>query len=544
MAALAKLVPIVGWLPGYRRAWLSVDLLAGLSVAALVVPEGMAYAQLAGMPPQTAFSITPVALLLYAVFGTSRQLVIADSATVAVLSAAAVGALAATGSAEFIALTGALAIVTGLVMALAGVLRLGRFSQFFSESVLTGFVTGLALVIAVKQVPKVLGIEGGGQGFFDRVWLIVRHLGDTHLATLAVGAGCVALMLVVERFLPRVPVALIAVVAGIAVSALLGLDGNGVDVVGELPSGLTTPAVPDVSFEDLVTLAGSAAGLALVTFAEAIGPARSLARKHGNTIDPDAELRALGAANIGAGFFRGYPVGASLSKSAANDLAGARSAVSLLTAAVVTAVVALVLTGLFAPLPEAVLGGIVLVAVSRMVKVRQLRRLWRLRRTDFVLAAVALLGVLVLDVLPGLAVAVLVSVVAVIYRAARAGISTLGRGSDGTGLVADGSPVPGVLVVRPDGPVFFANAVAVHEAVIALLGGARTVVIDLESTTDLDVPAADMLSDLHADLSGRGVELRLARAHREVRALLAETGFTDRIGADHLHTTTEAALIR
>lgn len=537
-------LPSARWLRGYRGPW-SVDVLAGLTVVALVVPEGMAYAQVAGMPPQTAFYAAPIALLLYALLGTSRQLVVSLSGTVAVLSAATVGALATQGTAEFAALTAALAILTGLVALVAGVLRLGRFSQFFSESVLTGFVTGLALVIAVKQVPKILGVDGGGDGFFDRVWTILTQLGRTHPLTLLVGVFAIAVIVGIGRFAPKVPASLAALVTGILVSAVFSLSDNDVDVVGDLPSGLAPPAVPDVSFGDLAGLAAGAVGLALVTFAEAIGVARSLANKHGYEVDADAELRAIGAANVGAGFFQGLPTGSSLSNSAANDAAGARTPVSLMVAAVLTALVALFLTGLFTPLPEATLGGIVVMAVARMIKARELARLWRTRRADFLLGAVALLGVLVFDVLPGLAIAVVCSAFVVIYRAANARPAALGR--DGQDLVdvernPGASVVPGVLVVRPNAPVFFANAVSLRDWVVGRLDGQHAVVLDLEATTDLDVPAADMLRALRTDLGHRHVELRLARVHHDVRTMLDRAGVLAALGADHVHPSTREAI--
>ncbi|OLF08374.1 hypothetical protein BLA60_23435 [Actinophytocola xinjiangensis] len=539
-------LPAAGWLRGYRGPW-SVDVLAGLTVVALVVPEGMAYAQVAGMPPQTAFYAAPIALLLYALLGTSRQLVVSLSGTVAVLSAATVGALAAQGGAEFAALTAALAILTGLVALAAGILRLGRFSQFFSESVLTGFVTGLALVIAVKQVPKILGIDGGGDGFFDRVWTILRQLGQIRPLTLLVGLFAIAVIVVIGRFWPKVPASLAALVTGIGVSAVFTLSDNDVDVVGDLPSGLAPPALPDVSFGDLAGLAAGAVGLALVTFAEAIGVARSLANKHGYEVDADAELRALGAANIGAGLFQGLPTGSSLSNSAANDAAGARTPVSLIVAAVLTALVALFLTGLFTPLPEATLGGIVVMAVARMIKARELARLWRVRRADFLLGVVALLGVLVFDVLPGLAIAVVCSAFVVIYRAANARPAALGREKGGPDLVdvgqnPDAHAFSGVLVVRPNAPVFFANAVSLRDWVVGRLGDQHAVVLDLEATTDLDVPAADMIRELRADLGRRHVALRLARVHHGVREMLSRAGVMDVVGADHVHGSTREAI--
>ena len=350
-------------MPGYQRSWLRLDVIAGLTVCAILVPEGMAYAELAGMPPETAFYAAPIALLAYAVLGSSRQLVVAVSSAIAIMSAATISGLAAAGSVEYAALTAALAILAGLVSIAAGFLKLGRIAQFFSESVLLGFVFGLALLITIKQIPKLLGIEAHGESALDLVRDMIPHLRETDLLTLAVGLAGIAGMIVLERRLPRVPAALVVLLASIAVSVALGLEARGVHVVGELPAGLRGPTLPGVGLEALPLLLLGAVGIALVAFAEAIGPANEFAREHGGKIDPNRELIAIGAANTGAGLFTGFPIGSSLSKSAANDRAGARTPASLVTAAAATALVALFLTPLFEPLPEATLGAIVIVAV-------------------------------------------------------------------------------------------------------------------------------------------------------------------------------------
>lgn len=547
----ARSIPIVGWLPGYRRAWLRGDVLAGLTVVALLVPEGMAYAQLAGMPPQAAFYAAPVGLVLYAVLGTSRQLVVAVSATVAVMSAATVGAVAEPATAEFFALTAMLAILAGAVSVVFGVLRLGRLTQFFSESVLTGFVFGLALVIAIKQVPKIFGIEALGEDFFERLWEIVVQLPDTHLPTLLVGGATLIVMIVLERRYKRVPAALLALVFGILASTLLDLESVGVEVVGDIPAGLAAPGIPDVALSDLLVLLPGAFGIALVSFAEAVGPARTFARKHGYPIDPDKELIGLGGANLGAGLFQGFPIGSSLSKSAANDAAGASSQMSALVAAAATVLVALFLTPLFRSLPEATLGAIVVVAISGMMRVRELRRLLHVRRGDFVFALVALLGVLVLDILPGLLCAVILSLSSLVYRESRPALSVLGRASGSEELVdvarEPGSiGIPGLLVVRPNEQLFFANADPVRAGILSLLDGheppVRTVVLDLELSDDVDVPSTDALTELYEELDQRGVTLVLSRVHGPVRERLDRSGLIQRIGEEHIYRRTISAV--
>src|SRR5512139_3614959 len=407
--SLASYLPIIAWLPAYQRVWLRTDLIAGLTIVALLIPEGMAYAQLAGVPPEAAFYAAPIGLLLFAVFGTSRQLVVAVSSAIATMSFATISLLAIPNTSEFIVMTAALAILTGLICVLFGLLKLGRVAQFFSESVMVGFISGLGLLIIVKQLPKIFGIEGGHGNVWQRLYDFVIHLPETHLPTLVVGLVCLALMILLELYLPRIPAALVALIVGIVLSIVFEVEGLGVAVVGELPSGLTAPKWPAINLEGWWLLLPGALGLALVCFAEAIGPSRAFAAAHKYEIDPNQEWIGVGASNIGAGLFQGFPIGASLSKSAANNQAGAHSQMSGVIAAVVTALVALFLTQFFYPLPETTLGVIVIVAVSHMVKVKQMRHLYRVRREDFVLAVIALLGVVTVEILQGLLFAVIVS---------------------------------------------------------------------------------------------------------------------------------------
>ena len=546
--------PIRGWISTYDRGWLRLDLIAGLTVVAILVPEGMAYAEIAGMPPETAFYAAPIGLLAYALLGSSRQLVVAVSSTIAVLSASTVGLLAPAGSAEFVALTAALAIVAGAISIVAGVLRAGRLAQFFSESVLVGFVFGLALVIVVKQIPKLLGIEGGGEEFFERCLHIVQQLPQTDVPTAIVGLSSIAVMLVVERRFERIPAALIVLIVGIAASVAFGLADRGVEVVGAIPAGLAPPRLPDVGLEDLVILVPGAMGIALVSFAEAIGPARTFAARHRYDIDPDRELVALGAANVGAGLFQGFPIGSSLSKSAANDAAGARTPLALVTAAALMVVVALFLTGLFEPLPEATLGAIVIVAVLGMMKVGELRRFGRLRRTDLLLAFIALFGVLVFGVELGLAIAVVTSLLALVWHSSHGRVTALGRSPTGSDYASiarhpDHQATPGILVLRPDEPLFFANAEGLRISIQNAIAQAETpvaaVVLDLEMTGELDVPSLDMLDELELELDREGTRLLLARVHADTVAGLERSGLLARLGSnavqDHVTDAVRAA---
>jgi high affinity sulfate transporter 1 len=528
------------WLPGYQRSWLRTDFLAGLTVTAILIPEGMAYAQLAGVGPEAAFYAAPIGLLLYAIFGSSRQLVVAVSSAVAITSAATVVALAPQGTGNYVALTAALALLVGLISVLAGLLRLGRIAQFFSASVLLGFVFGLALIITMKQIPKLLGIEVSEHNFFVGLWKTLQHLGDTSVVTLAVGLSCMAVMIALQHFMPKLPSALLVLVGSIAVSAGLDLASHGVAVVGDLPSGLVPPQLPGVGWESLPLLFAGAMGIALLAFAEAMGPAHQFAKEHGYEVDANRELIAVGASNMGAGLFQGFPIGASLSKSAANDRAGAKTPASLVAAAVATALVAVFLTPLFRELPEAALAAIVIVAVSEMERIEPLRRLWRLRRADFALALVALFGVLIFDILPGLGIAVVVSLGVVVWRSAEARLVLMGETPDGpsSSTVDHATSLPGLLVVRPEQMMFFVNATEIRDAIKSVVDSSDplpdVVLLDLRLTPDLDVPAADALNDLEERLRAAGVKLWLSGLIPSVRERLRKAGLVDAIGEEFI----------
>jgi SulP family sulfate permease len=549
---LFRYLPILGWLPKYERAWLRTDLIAGLTVVALLIPEGMAYAQIAGMPPQTAFYAAPIGLLAFAIFGTSRQLVVAVSAIIATMSFATVSLIVEPNTPEFIIMTAALAILAGLISILAGLLKLGRVAQFFSESVMVGFITGLALTVMVKQLPKLLGIEGGSGNFWERLYDVIIHLPETHMATLITGILCLILLIVLEHFFHKIPAALVALVFGIAISVIFGLEGRGVEIVGEIPAGLAPPKWPAVGLQNWWLLFPGALGLALVNFAEAIGPSRSFAAKHKYKMNPNQELIGLGAANFGAGLFQGFPIGSSLSKSAANDRAGAHSQMSGIIAAAVTVVVALFFTQFFYALPEAALGAIVIVAVSGMVKIAKLKHLYRVRRADFILGIVALLAVLTFETLEALLIAVIVSLFALVLRASQPKLAVLGRVPDRLEFSdirrhPENKTLPGMLIVRPENGLFFANAAGIREAIIAELTSStepvKAVALDLGATTDLDVPSADMLAELGEELHSRNVRFVLMRMIMPVRQMLEHAGAMEKIKPEDIFVgPTEAVL--
>jgi len=535
--------PVFRSLRGYDRRWLRGDLVAGLTVWAVLIPEALAYATIAGVSPVVGLYAAPGALVLYAAFGSSRHLVTGPMSATAALSAAAVAQLVTPGSDRFAQLTVALAITTGIAAVLAGLLRLGFLASFISEPVLKGFIIGLALTIVAGQLPKLFGVEGGGGDFFEKLWHLLGDLGDTHGLTLAVGLASLVLVLGLRRLAPMVPGSLAAVLAGIVAVQVFNLDDRGVEIVGRIGSGLPSLGLPGVAAADYLTLAPAAIGVMLVGFAEGLGAAKTYATRHHYEVDANRELLGLGAANLGAGLSSGMVVNGSLSKTAVNGSAGARSQVSGLVVAALTVLTLAFLTGLFESLPEATLAAVVIAAVIELVDLPALAALYRVAtrqlrgiygvaaRPDFLAALAALLGVLVFDTLPGLFIGIAVSLLLLLYRASRPYVAVLGQVPGAGGQYGDirrhpeNRQLPGIVVLRLESGLFFANADAVRDAVRAhaFRDGIRAVVLDAETIPYIDVTAARMLVQLDDELPRRGVRLVVARDIGQVRDVLRRT---------------------
>jgi sulfate permease, SulP family len=438
-AATRRRPPVFTSLQGYRAGWLRGDLVAGLTVWAVLVPEALAYASIAGVSPVVGLYAAPGALILYAAFGSSRHLVVGPMAATAALSAAAVGDAAAGKSGVFPALTVTLALTTGLLALAAGLLRLGFVANFISEPVLKGFIVGLALTIIIGQIPKLLGVKKGEGNFFSQLWHLVSHLGEAQWLTVVVGLGSLAVVLVLRRFVPAVPAPLVAVLAGIIAVHAFALEQHGLEIVGHITGGLPSFGLPDVPRQDYLKLAGPAVGVMLVGFAEGLGAAKTYATRNGYQISPNRELIGLGAANLAAGLSSGMVVNGSLSKTAVNGSSGARTQVSGLVVAVLTVITLLFLTGLFEDLPEATLAAVVIAALIELVDYRALRSLYRAyssrlghiygwaARADFIAAVAAMLGVLVFDTLPGLIIGVADSLLLLLYRVSRPHVACSAR---------------------------------------------------------------------------------------------------------------------
>lgn len=539
-SGLARFLPILGWFRGYDRGVLRHDLIAGLTVAVMLVPQSMAYAALAGLPPVTGLYASIVPLLVYALLGTSGSLAVGPVAITALMTSAALAPLAAGDPVRYAALAGLLALLVGAIQVLMGLLRLGVLVNFMSHSVLSGFTSAAAIVIAASQLKDLLGLKAGRAETFPAiVETIWRTAATAHGLTILVATASVAALLLLRRYLPKLPNALIVVAVVTAVSAALSLGDRGVAILTAVPSGLPAPALPTLSWSDIQVLLPAAVAIALVAYMEGIAVAKALAAKSRQQVNPGQELVAVGAANVSAGLFQAFPVAGGFSRSAVNFSAGARTPVATLVTAVVVALTAILLTPAFYHLPKAVLGAIVVVAVLGLVDAKAAVSAWRTRRLDGLALVITFLVTLVLGVEPGLAAGVAFSLGAFLWRSARPHIAELGRvpGTDAyrnvdryRGLVTD----PRVAILRLDGPLAFVNAEWLDQRLIRLIeerAELTAVVLDASAIGDIDADGAHALAELRERLDDRGVALHLATVRGPVRDLLERAGVWQRLRA-------------
>ncbi len=513
--------------------------MAGVIVAAFTVPEAMAYASLAGLPPEAGLYAAFLASLVYVVFGTSRQLAIGPTSAISILVAGTLSLLVVDGPEEYWAFAALVAILVGLISLVAWVFRMGFVVNFISKPVLAGFTAGAALFIASSQLPKLLGIEGTHGEFFERVRQVIQHLGDTNMPSLGIGLGAIALLILGHLRFPRLPASLFVVIIGIVIMSVTNLGDRGVAIVGDIPKGLPSFGIPELSLSDIGDLLPLAFAVFILAYVEGMAMVRTFATKRQYRTDANQELLALGAANIAAGLGQGYSVGGSMSRSVVNDGSGAKTPLAGGIAGILIIAVVLFLTGLFKNLPEPVIAAVVLVALKSLVDIPELRRIYRISRGEFGIALVAFAGVLVFGLLYGILIAVLGSLVVMIARSMRPHTAVLGRipGTDSFGDVKrhpENQQVPGVLVYRVDSSIFFVNAATVHDQMSDLLDKlehpVELVVLDLEATPTLDITGADTLADLHRELAARGMQLKIARSSGPVRDVLRAEGFEALVG--------------
>ena len=552
-------IPILHWLPRYEwRQWLRTDVIAGITLWGVVVPEGMAYAGLAGMPPQAGLYTVLAALIAYAIFGTSRQLVVVATSASAVMLAATVTALSPPDQGTYLALAAVLILVIGAIFIFAGILRLGFITNFISRPVMEGFIFGLAIFIVVKQLPKLFGIHAGDGNTFQQLTYLFKHLGETNLLVLAVGGIALVLLFVLHRLSRRIPAGLAVLVLGIMVSAVFSLSAHGVAVIGKIPTGLPSFVLPNIHPDYLWALLPrwallpSALGIALVIYTEGLGAANAFASKHDYEVNPNQELISYGVANLGSGLLGGLAAGGSLSQSSVNDSAGAKSAVSLLIAATMGLITIIALTPLFTTLPEAVLAAIIIYAVSHLMRWRQLQQFYHINHVEFWLGMVALLGVLILDVLQGLAIAVSFSLILVIYRSSRPYGSILGQVPGEPGAYTDirrhpeSRSIPGLVIFRFNSPLYFANASLFHshlkELISKSIPPAKAVIVDMVTNDQLDITSIEMLEKLAVELERNRVEIMVAEVHQPVREMARRSGLAAHLDRAKVFPTVDAAV--
>ncbi len=545
--SFARILPIVHWLPAYNPGWLRTDLMAGITLAAFTIPEAIAYAELAGLPAKTGLYASIIPALLYTLFGTSKQLVVGPTSAVSILLASGFAYLNIGSSDHYIALAAATALMVAVFAFVSYALRLGFIVNFISESVLVGFSIGAGLFIAATQLGKLFGIGGGTGGFFERLYYIGIHLGDVNYYSLGIGLMGIIILIAGEHLYRKMPWALIVVLGSIVFMSLTDLVNRGVHIIGTIPDGFPSFAVPKIELHDIPDLLRTAVGAFVLSYLEGMSMARTFASKHKTRIDPNQELLALGVSSLGAGFSQGYPVAGSFSRTALNDVLRAKTQLANGFCAITIAVFVIYFADFFTNLPEPILAAVVLTAVRGLFKTEALLRLFRFRRIEFWTAVGSLSGVLVLGILDGVIIGALLSLLLVIGRASQSKLSILGKVPGQPQFTnieqnPENTVIPGLLIIRLEEGLFYANAEAIRDNIMDLIengpASVQTVILDLEMTSDLDLPGAEMLADLHEKLSELGVHLRLSRVQRPARVLLARTGISQKIGLDRFHPRT------
>ncbi|SHG02526.1 SulP family inorganic anion transporter [Bradyrhizobium erythrophlei] len=545
-----RIFPPLTWLAGYKPSWLRHDTIAGVTLAAYAIPVSLAYAGLAGLPPQVGIYGYMLGGIGYALLGSSRQLAVGPTSAISLMIAGTVGSLAGADAIRFAQIASLSACAVALLCLIAWLFKLSILVRLVSDSILVGFKAGAGLTIIMSQLPSLFGVAGGGHNFFDRAIRLAGQLGDVNLLVLAIGVAAILLLLLGERFLPGRPVGLTVVALAILMATLFGLPSRGIPVTGNIPEGLPAFEVPTFGMLEFEELFPIAAGCLLLAYIEGVSAARSFAAKHGYSLDVRQEFLGLGAANLAVAFGHGYPVAGGLSQSAVNDTAGARTPLALVVCSLALALCLLFFTGLLTNLPKAVLAGIVFAAVYKMVDVRALIRMWKVSRIDFYAAAIALVSVLLLGILQGVLLASLASIFLLLGRASQPNIAFLGR-LPGTGRFSDSArhegvePLIGVIAFRPEASLLYINAETILETVLKALrksSDVKLVACDLSASPYIDLAGARMLLDLHDELVSRQVTFCIVGAHAQLRDLLRAEGLADRTDSDAWLRTLDSVL--
>ncbi len=547
---LQSIFPPAQWLPEYDRKWFPKDLIAGITLAAYAVPVSLAYATLAGMPPQNGIYCYLLGCLAYAFFGTSRQLAIGPTSAISMLVGVTVAGMAGGDAARWVSIAGLTALVVAVMCIIAWALRLSSLISFISETILVGFKAGAALSIAMTQLPKLFGVPGGGEHFFQKVWILLGQLGSTNIVVFGFGLAALAFLLLGEKFLPGRPVALLLVIASIVIVTMTSLTQYGVKVVGEIPQGLPALGLPSLRLRDVDGVIPLAFACFLLAYIEGISAARAIADKHEYEIDARQELLGLGAANLAAAFGRGYPVAGGLSQSAVNDKAGAKTPLALIVASASLALCLLFLTGTLRNLPSVVLAAIVLIAVKGLINISALRHIYRVSSYEFKISMVAFAGVLLLGILKGVLLAAVASILMLLSRASHPHVAFLGRipGSKRFSDMErnpDNEAVPGTLIFRVEAALLYFNTDYISKVVLEKVrsnADLRFAVCDLSATPHVDLAGANMLTKLNETLAQRGITLRLAEIRSSVRDILRAEGLEKHVGLINRHISVNDAV--
>jgi SulP family sulfate permease len=537
--ALKQFLPILEWLPQYSRQWWQADISAGLTTAAVVIPQSMAYAAIAGLPVQVGLYTALVPMLIYAILGTSRPLSVSTTSTIAILTASSLAIFKDAQPEELLGIASALALMVGAFLLVGGILRLGFLANFISLPVLTGFKAGIGLVIFVSQLPKILGISGGS-GFFGTLAAVATGLPNTHPMTFAVGLGTIAILLGLPRFLPKIPAPVIAVILAIAVSAIFQLQTQGVKLVGNIPPGFPAFAMPQL--REILSIWPHALGIALMAVTESISAGRAFTQRGEQSPNANQELRALGVANLVGGLFQSMPSGGGTSQTAVNDRAGAKTQMAELVTAIVVALTLLFLSPWLSLMPQSTLGALVLVAAAGLVNIKGFRDIAKIHKPELAWAIVALVGVVVLGTLKGILVAIVISLATLMYQANHPLLYQLGRKS-GTDIFRpigdhpDDETFPELLILRTEGRMTFASAPQVASQMKALRSESshRIILLDLGAVPDIEYTALRMLIDSEEKMRLQdGVMLWLCHLNPQVLKAIRRSSLGKTLGDERL----------
>jgi sulfate permease, SulP family len=544
-------VPVLNWAFSYQKDWLPYDVIAGLVTAAVVIPKAMAYATIAGLPVQVGLYTALIPMVIYALIGTSSPLSVSTTTTIAILAGTEFSLVAPNGDpASLMTASATLTLLVGAILVLASLLRLGFVANFISEPVLIGFKAGIAVVIVLDQLPKLLGIHFAKGTFVQNLLAIFRGIPETSLPTLAVGIVMIAMLFAMEHFLPRAPAPLIAVAAGIAGMSLFGLESHGVASVGHIPQGLPSFTFPDFSL--LAPLWTGSLGIALMSFTETIAAARAFATSEEPPLRPNRELLATGLANAGGALLGAMAAGGGTTQTAVNRLSGARTQLAELVTAGTTLVTMLFLAPLIARMPQATLAAVVIVYSVGLIKPQDFRSIIRVRRTEFIWAVAALAGVVLLGTLKGIVVAIVISLVALAHQVANPPVHVLGR-KRGTNVFrpltkehTDDETFPDLVLMRLEGRIFFANAEHIREKMRALIGEVKpkVVALDLSGVFDLEYTALKMLIEAEKRQRERGVSLWLVGLNPDVLAMVQRSPLAQTLGREGMHFNLEVAVAK